>query len=248
MAVKPEIMNYRIVIIGAGPGGYETAVAAAKKGMEVVLVSEGPLGGTCLNEGCIPTKTLVRWASSGLALADIQVRKQEVVNQLRSGIEFLMKNPLISLVEGRARLVRGEDGKVKVLVGDVLYEGNRIIIATGSTSASLPVPGAERCITSKEMLELDEVPERLCIIGGGVIGLEFASIFNQLGSKVTVLVFPLVPVRPTTGNFRLERCSIARYFSDVKGSETLISLSSSDKTASSLTTAHAAPSSSAFRA
>lgn len=98
-------------------------MAAAKKGMEVVLVSEGPLGGTCLNEGCIPTKTLVRWASSGLALADIQVRKQEVVNQLRSGIEFLMKNPLISLVEGRARLVRGEDGKVKVLVGDVLYEG-----------------------------------------------------------------------------------------------------------------------------
>lgn len=208
MAVKLEIMNYRIVIIGAGPGGYETAVAAAKKGMEVVLVSEGPLGGTCLNEGCIPTKTLVRWASSGLALADIQVRKQEVVNQLRSGIEFLMKNPLISLVEGRARLVRGEDGKVKVLVGDVLYEGDRIIIATGSTSASLPVPGAERCITSKEMLELDEVPERLCIIGGGVIGLEFASIFNQLGSKVTVLEYckQILPRFDTDIAKRLKQC------------------------------------------
>lgn len=177
----------KLIIIGAGPGGYETAVAAAKKGLEVVLITDGLLGGTCLNEGCIPTKTLVRWAESGEALDAIQQRKEQVVTQLRSGIEFLMKSPNITLIQGHASFVG--DTKIRIDETGEEFEGTPIIIATGSSSASLPVPGAELCITSKEMLEMTEVPKELCVIGGGVIGLEFASIFNRLGSHVTVLEY-----------------------------------------------------------
>lgn len=179
-------MEKSLIIIGAGPGGYETAVAAAKKGLEVVLITDGLMGGTCLNEGCIPTKTLVRWAGSGESLEAIQERKKQVVTQLRNGIEFLMKNPNIRVVEGHARFV--SDTKVKVSPSGEELEGT-IVIATGSSSASLPVSGAELCSTSKEMLEMRDVPKELCVIGGGVIGLEFASIFNRLGSHVTVLEY-----------------------------------------------------------
>ena len=169
----------RIIIIGAGPGGYETAAEAAARGIEVVLVSEGPLGGTCLNEGCIPTKALCAMD------APDQVRKREVITQLQGGIAQLMRNKLITLVEGRARLCGGRS----VEVCGTVYEGDAVIIATGSVSASLPIPGAELAIDSAAMLELSEVPERLCVIGGGVIGLEFASIYRKFGSEVTVLEF-----------------------------------------------------------
>ena len=184
----------RLMIIGAGPGGYETAVEAAKRGMEVTLISEGPLGGTCLNEGCIPTKTFCHYAEliehnlkagldckpTFLAAAE---RKQAVIEQLRSGIDMLLKG--VEVVQGRAEF---KDSKT-VICNGVDYTADKIIIATGSVSASLPVPGAENCITSKEILELNEVPESLCVIGGGVIGLEFASIFRSFGSEVTVLEF-----------------------------------------------------------
>ena len=169
----------RIIIIGAGPGGYETAAEAAARGIEVVLVSEGPLGGTCLNEGCIPTKALCAMD------APDQERKREVITQLQGGIAQLMRNKLITLVEGRAKLLGGR----KVEACGTVYEGDAVIIATGSVSASLPIPGAELAIDSAAMLELSEVPERLCVIGGGVIGLEFASIYRKFGSEVTVLEF-----------------------------------------------------------
>ena len=184
----------RLLIIGGGPGGYETAVEAAKRGMEVTLISEGPLGGTCLNEGCIPTKTFCHYAElieqnikAGLdckpAFAAAAERKQAVVEQLRGGIDMLLKG--VQVVQGRAQF---KDSKM-VTCNGVDYTADKIIIATGSVSASLPVPGAESCITSKEILELTEVPESLCVIGGGVIGLEFASIFRSFGSEVTVLEF-----------------------------------------------------------
>ena len=182
----------RLLIIGAGPGGYETAVEAVKRGMEVTLITEGPLGGTCLNEGCIPTKTFCHYAEiieqnikAGLdcrpSFAAAVERKQAVVEQLRGGIDMLLKG--VDVVQGRAQF---KDTRTVVCNGQE-YTADKIIIATGSVSASLPIPGAESCITSKEILELKEVPASLCVIGGGVIGLEFASIFRSFGSEVTVL-------------------------------------------------------------
>ena len=184
----------RLLIIGGGPGGYETAVEAAKRGLEVTLISDGPLGGTCLNEGCIPTKTFCHYAElieqnlkAGLdcnpSFAAAAERKQAVVEQLRSGIDILLKN--VQVVRGRAEF---KDSKT-VLCNGKEYSADKIIIATGSVSASLPIPGAESCLTSKEILDLTEVPESLCVIGGGVIGLEFASIFRSFGTEVTVLEF-----------------------------------------------------------
>lgn len=183
-----------MLIIGGGPGGYETAVEAAKRGLEVTLISEGPLGGTCLNEGCIPTKTFCHYAElieqnlkAGLdckpSFAAAAERKQAVVEQLRSGIDILLKN--VQVVRGRAEF---KDSKT-VLCNGQEFTANKIIIATGSVSVSLPIPGAESCLTSKEILDLTEIPESLCVIGGGVIGLEFASIFRSFGTEVTVLEY-----------------------------------------------------------
>ncbi len=184
----------RLLIIGGGPGGYETAVEAAKRGLEVTLISEGPLGGTCLNEGCIPTKTFCHYAElieqnlkAGLdckpSFAAAVQRKQAVVEQLRSGIDILLKN--VQVVRGKAEF---KDSRTVICNGQE-YTADKIIIATGSVSASLPIPGVESCLTSKEILDLTEVPESLCVIGGGVIGLEFASIFRSFGSEVTVLEY-----------------------------------------------------------
>lgn len=201
----------RITIIGAGPGGYETAVAAAKKGFEVTIISHGPVGGTCLNEGCISTKCLCRNASllddlsdgeafglNGLTytldFSKVMERKKGVVSQLKSGVEFLLKGKNIELVMGKASFV--DEHTVKVSSDDPETDGKEIvsdyiIIATGSYSASLPIEGAdiEGVISSKEMLSLSEIPQRLCVIGAGVIGLEFASIFKSFGSEVTVVEY-----------------------------------------------------------
>ena len=184
----------KLLIIGGGPGGYETAVEAAKRGLEVTLITDGPLGGTCLNEGCIPTKTFCHYAElieqnikAGLdckpSFAAAAERKQAVIEQLRGGIDMLLKN--VQVVRGKAQF---KDSKTVVCEG-LEYTADRIIIATGSVSASLPIPGVDNCLTSKEILDLTEVPESLCVIGGGVIGLEFASIFRSFGTEVTVLEY-----------------------------------------------------------
>ena len=193
----------RIIIIGAGPGGYETAVEAAKRGIEVTLVTDGPLGGTCLNEGCIPTKTFCHYAglieemkkaealgitaAPAFEFSKVLERKQAVVQQLQDGIAMLMRNKLITVVEGRASF---KDSRTVIVNGEE-FSGDKIIIAVGSVSASLPIPGADLqgVITSREILDLPEVPKRLAVIGGGVIGLEFASIFKSFGSEVTVLEY-----------------------------------------------------------
>ena len=194
----------RIIIIGAGPGGYETAVEAAKRGIEVTIVTDGPLGGTCLNEGCIPTKTFCHYAElveeisrggeHGIAegsltfdFSKVAERKEAVVEQLRMGVDSLMKNKLITLVAGKASI---KDAHT-VVVNDHEIEGDYIIIATGSVSSFLPIPGIDLLgvVTSKEILDMTEIPERLVVIGGGVIGLEFASIFKAFGSEVTVLEY-----------------------------------------------------------
>ena len=204
----------KIIIIGAGPGGYETALLAAKRGVEVILIESGHVGGTCLNEGCIPTKAFCKNAevldglreaetfgvtglSYGFDFKAVTARKNAVVEQLRGGVEGLLGHKLITLVRGKAAFKDAHTVVVTsspVMTGEVEtseYSADYIIIATGSVSASLPIPGADLpgILTSREILDLEEVPQRLCVIGGGVIGLEFASVFRSFGSEVTVLEY-----------------------------------------------------------
>ena len=194
----------KIIIIGAGPGGYETALLAAKRGVEVVLIEAGHVGGTCLNEGCIPTKTFCKNAevldtlreasvfgvtdlSYAFDFSAVRQRKDAVVEQLRGGVESLLSHKLITLVCGKAAF---KDSHT-VVVEEAEYSADYIIVATGSVSATLPIPGNDLpgVLTSKEILDVEEIPQRLCVIGGGVIGLEFASIFKSFGSEVTVLEY-----------------------------------------------------------
>ena len=194
----------KMIIIGAGPGGYETALLAARRGVEVILIESGPVGGTCLNEGCIPTKAFCKNAEvlDGLREAEgfgvtglsydfdfraVVSRKNAVVEQLRGGVEGLLGHKNITLVRGKAYF---KDDHT-ILVDGQEYMADYIIIATGSVSATLPIPGADLSgiLTSKEILDIQEIPGRLCVIGGGVIGLEFASIFRSFGSEVTVLEY-----------------------------------------------------------
>lgn len=194
----------KIIIIGAGPGGYETALLAAKRGVEVVLIEAGHVGGTCLNEGCIPTKSFCKNAevidglreaetfgvtglSYGFDFKAVAARKNAVVEQLRGGVEGLLGHKLITLVRGKASF----KDQHTVIADDQEYTADYIIIATGSVSASLPIPGADLpgILTSREILDMEEIPQRLCVIGGGVIGLEFASVFRSFGSEVTVLEY-----------------------------------------------------------
>ena len=198
----------KIIIIGAGPGGYETALLAAKRGVEVTLIESGPVGGTCLNEGCIPTKAFCRNArvmdeirgASAFGFHDVAYsfdfksvveRKNAVVQQLRSGVEGLLAHKMINFVRGRAYF-KDADTVCVDADGEVMeFTADYTIMATGSVPASLPVPGADLpgVLTSREILDSEDVPRRLCVIGGGVIGLEFASIFNSFGSEVTVLEY-----------------------------------------------------------
>ena len=207
----------KITIIGAGPGGYETALEAAKKGIECVLVSDGPVGGTCLNEGCIPTNSLChdagifRIVQGEPDYARVLARKEEVVSRLRGGVEFLLKNKLIKLVYGKASFVDGHTVRVATADGGELTEtSDYIIIATGSVPASLPIPGAdlEGVIDSTAALGLTEIPGRLCVIGAGVIGLEFASIFRSFGTEVKVLEYcrEILPHFDTDMSKRLKQC------------------------------------------
>lgn len=193
-----------LIIIGAGPGGYETALAAAHRGKSVTLFEGAHLGGTCLNEGCIPTKCLCKNAEvlSQFKEAEqfgidnftfefdfnkVMARKDEVVNTLRGGIDMMMKQAKVNVVSEFASF----KDSTTILAGGEEYTADDIIIATGSVSKSLPIPGSELdCVkTSTDMLSIEYVPESLTIVGGGVIGMEFASIFNAMGSKVTVVEF-----------------------------------------------------------
>ncbi len=175
-----------LIIIGAGPGGYETAVEAAKRGLTVTLINDGPLGGVCLNEGCIPTKTFCHYAGKE-EFAAVAERKDAVVSQLRNGVAYLLKNPNITIVEGKASF---KDAQTVVVNGEE-YTAKDIIIATGSQPAILPIPGAdsEIVLTSTDVLNLKELPDSICVIGGGVIGLEMASYLHRFGVEVTVLEY-----------------------------------------------------------
>ena len=180
-----------LIIIGAGPGGYRAAEYAAKQGLKVVIFEGAEVGGTCLNVGCIPTKTYVHSAT----FDEARERMAAVVPQLRAGVEGILAHPNITLVRGKASFVSPHEVTVPLLqegIGEVSYTSDNIIIATGSETKWLPIEGIKddpRVVDSTGLLNLETLPKRLCIIGAGVIGMEFASVFNRFGSEVTVIEY-----------------------------------------------------------
>ena len=188
-----------LIIIGAGPGGYRAAEYAAKQGLKVVIFEGNHVGGTCLNVGCIPTKTYVHSAN----FAEARERMAAVVPQLRQGVEGILSHPNITLVRENAHFENHGDwlpdpqrqqDQVPVPVicaGEETYDAPNIIIATGSETKWLPISGKDNpCVVdSTGLLNLNTLPERLCIIGAGVIGMEFASVFRRFGSEVTVIEY-----------------------------------------------------------
>ncbi len=192
---------YDLVVIGAGPGGYEAAAHAARMGKKVALVERGRLGGTCLNVGCIPAKTFLRSsklfhecrqaAAYGVRLGSVEFdmptvveRKNRLVGTLTKGVEGMLKRAGVETIAGSARLLSSS----MVEVGDRRLEAANILIATGSRPAMPPIPGirSEWVLDSDTVFGLDHIPQRVAIIGGGYIGLEFACFFNEAGAKVDV--------------------------------------------------------------
>ena len=166
-----------LIIIGAGPGGYRAAEYAAKQGLKVVIFEDAEVGGTCLNVGCIPTKTYVH----AKTFEEARERMAQVVPQLRAGVEAILSHPNITLVRKKA-----------VFGKTAIFGEAPVIIATGSETKWLPIEGVKtdpRVVDSTGLLRLDALPKRLAIIGAGVIGMEFASVFNRFGSEVTVIEY-----------------------------------------------------------
>ena len=178
-------MNTDLIIIGAGPGGYRAAEYAARQGLQVAIVERSEVGGTCLNRGCIPTKAYVHSAT----LSEAVERRDRIVAQLRAGVEQLLSAPGITLLRGSARLTG--PGRVKLEDGTTLQAGH-IMIATGSQPRMIRAEGIDtdpRVLTSTGLLELTELPRRLCIVGAGVIGMEMAGAFRRFDSEVTVVEY-----------------------------------------------------------
>ena len=202
--------SFDVVILGGGPGGYVAALRAAQLGARTAIVEKDRFGGTCLVRGCIPTKALLQsselyslakgGAEFGLVTDSIafdwsvaQKRKTTVVDQLVKGVEGLLKAGGVTAFRGAGRL----SGKGAITVGNTVIQAKDIVIATGSAISRIPLKGAEHTIDSDQILELKDVPKRLAVIGGGVVGMEFAAMFAALGSQVTVLemlpqVLPMV--------------------------------------------------------
>lgn len=198
---------YDIAIIGAGPGGYVAAIRAAQLGLRVALVERDQVGGTCLNRGCVPTKALLRSAEAwnlvqsaadygvqltGAAVdwAQIQKRKEQIVSRLRKGVESLLKKNQVTLVQGAATLLSPTSLNVQTADGGTeTVSARHILIAIGARAKTLPgvAIDEERILSSTGALELDHVPASLVVIGAGAVGVEFACLFQTLGSKVTLL-------------------------------------------------------------
>jgi dihydrolipoamide dehydrogenase len=220
-------MAYDVVVIGSGPGGYSAAVRAGQYGLKTALIEKQPrLGGTCLLVGCIPTKTLLHTAdvweyflapeAQGIECQNPKLnyprvvdRKNKIVNKHSKGIDFLMRKNKVDVIKGTAKLLGGGRLEVTGPQGTQAVETKNIIVATGSEARMIPglQPDPELILTNIEILELTAVPARLGIIGAGAVGVEFASIFNRFGSKVTVLeMLPrLVPVEDEEISKELEK-------------------------------------------
>ena len=200
---------YDLAIIGGGPGGYVAAERAGGAGLSVILFEKRELGGVCLNEGCIPTKTLLYSAKvldyahhadkygvtvegAALEYAKVLKRKEKVVKKLVGGIKVKMREAAVEVVKEEA-MIQGKNGEAFVITtGEASYEARNLLVCTGSEAAVPPIPGlreglGDTVLTNREILALEEQPETLVVIGGGVIGMEFASFFNSIGTKVTVV-------------------------------------------------------------
>ncbi len=200
---------YDLAIIGGGPGGYVAAERAGAAGLSVILFEKRELGGVCLNEGCIPTKTLLYSAKvldyahhadkygvsvegASLDYAKVSKRKDKVVKKLVGGVKVKMREASVEVVRGEA-VIQGKTGDVITIIsGDQTYEARNLLVCTGSEAAVPPIPGLREglggtVLTNREILALEQQPESLVVIGGGVIGMEFASFFNSIGTKVTVV-------------------------------------------------------------
>jgi dihydrolipoamide dehydrogenase len=220
-------MAYDVVVIGSGPGGYSAAVRAGQYGLKTALIEKNPrLGGTCLLVGCIPTKTLLHTAdvwdyfkkpeSNGIQCKDPQLnypqvvdRKNKVVTKHSKGIEFLMRKNKVDVIKGQAKLLGGGRIEVSGSEGTKTVEAKNIILATGSEARMIPglQPDQNQILTNVEILDLQAVPSSIGIIGAGAVGVEFASIFNRFGSRITILeMLPrLVPVEDEEISKELER-------------------------------------------
>ena len=200
---------YDLAILGGGPGGYVAAGRAGAAGLSVILFEKRELGGVCLNEGCVPTKTLLYSAKvydyskhadqygvnvegSSIDFGAIFKRKQKVVKKLVGGVKAQMKGARVEVVKGEAVIKgRGAEGITFTCEGQE-YQARNLLICTGSEAAVPPIPGLREglggvVVTNREILSLEEQPQRLVVIGGGVIGMEFASFFNSIGTQVTVV-------------------------------------------------------------
>lgn len=200
-------MNFDIAIIGGGPAGYDTAEKAAHNGLKTVLFEKNSLGGVCLNEGCIPTKTLlysakvldtIRSSAKYGILANSQpafdlkkmyARKTKTVKKLVAGIKQKLTQAGVTVIQGEARLAGEENGEIRIQCGEETYTVKDVLLCTGSETVIPPIKGLQETgfWTSREALEGHDLPATLSIIGGGVIGMEFASFFNSLGVKVSVI-------------------------------------------------------------
>ena len=197
-----DIWMYDIIILGGGPGGYIAAERAGARGLSVLLIEKRELGGVCLNEGCIPTKTLLNSAKNylhGIEAGQFGVSfdnprfdletamkwKERVVSTLVKGVAYQMKTHSVEVIKGEGRLV----GSDTVEVGGKRYQGKNIILATGSEAMVPPIPGADgkNVLTSREILQIDAMPKSLAVIGGGVIGTEFACFFSSFDTEVHVI-------------------------------------------------------------
>lgn len=203
-------MQYDLIVLGGGPAGYLGAERAGAAGLSVLCIEKGSVGGVCLNEGCIPTKTLLYSAklydgakhgekygvsAQGLAVdhAKVVARKNKVVKLLVGGVKAALKQNGVTLIEGEGRVEGRDENGFRVWVNGETHTAGKLLIATGSAPAVPPIVGLKEgmergfVLTNREILALTEAPERLVVIGGGVIGLEMASYFNSIGSAVTVV-------------------------------------------------------------
>lgn len=199
---------YDLIIIGGGPAGYVSAERAGQKGLRVLLFEKQALGGVCLNEGCIPTKTMLYSAKMyenalngnkyGVLGENVHFdyekivgRKNKVVRKLVAGVKAKMRENHVTVVEGKAVILGKNIEGIEIGCGEEKYLGTNVLICTGSSAVVPPIPGLDESddtiLTNREILAMKEQPKSLVIVGGGVIGMEFASFFNSLGTEVTVI-------------------------------------------------------------